>query len=98
MLRSRAGPLPASRWRIPAGQLRIGPLRQPAFDVLKDLLLLDLVEDLVVEPRERTECAARRGAASEERLTTDRVHDLAVPPVQQQKRNPELGRRITERP
>src|ERR1700730_10539227 len=93
MLRSRAGsPLASlsSGGRIPAGELGIGALRQPALDVLEHSLVIHLIEDLVVQARVQAEGAVGSGGQSEEPLAAGRIDDLVVAAVHQQEGHAQL--------
>src|ERR1700680_2265683 len=73
----------ASGRRVPARALGAGALRQPALDVLEDLLLLQLVEDLVIEARVEAEGPVGCRGTGEEALATRRIDDLIIATVQE---------------
>src|SRR5438309_5981073 len=82
----------ASGWRVPAAEVRVGALGQPALDVLKDPRLVDLVEDLVVHARVEAEGALGCGRTREEPLAAPGVDDAVVAALHEQKGNADLAR------
>src|SRR5438309_1555137 len=68
-----------------------GALGQPALDVLKHGLLLELVEDFVVETWIQAEGSLRHRRAGEESLAADWVDDLVVAALEQEKWDAQLA-------
>src|SRR2546422_8457318 len=90
--RRRVAPRCASGWWVPAAEVRVGALGQPALDVLKDPGLVDLVEDLVVHAGVDAEGALGCGGTGEEALAAHGVDDTVVAPLQEKKGNADLAR------
>src|ERR1700682_1729962 len=87
----RAAPRRASgRW-VPAAELGIGALGQPALDVLKDFLVVDLVEDLVVHAGIEAEGSLGCRGAGKKTLAAGWIDDLVVAALHQKKGNADLA-------